>query len=181
MTTQPSRRSLLKAAVTVGAGAAVLPALPATPSSAAAIKHPGLLHTQADFDRMAAKVEGRRAALEGGLGQAGRQRPLAEHLDAAAHSRRSSAAATGQNYAQLYNDIHAAYQNALRWQITGDDRPRRRRARHPQRLVGHADRRSPATPTGSWPPASTATSSPTPPSSCAATPASTSAGSKTCC
>jgi hypothetical protein len=26
----------------------------------------------------------------------------------------------GQNYPTLYNDVHAAYQNALRWKITGD-------------------------------------------------------------
>ncbi|TMR95968.1 AbfB domain-containing protein, partial [Nonomuraea basaltis] len=26
----------------------------------------------------------------------------------------------GQNYPQLYNDIHAAYQNALRWKISGE-------------------------------------------------------------
>ena len=27
---------------------------------------------------------------------------------------------TGENYSLLYNDIHAAYQNALRWHISGD-------------------------------------------------------------
>jgi hypothetical protein len=28
--------------------------------------------------------------------------------------------ATGQNYRVLYNDVHAAYQNALRWRVSGD-------------------------------------------------------------
>ena len=30
--------------------------------------------------------------------------------------------AGAQNYPQLYNDIHAAYQNALRWKISGTRR-----------------------------------------------------------
>ncbi|TMR89268.1 twin-arginine translocation signal domain-containing protein, partial [Nonomuraea basaltis] len=51
MVLQTSRRSLLKAA----AGVAVLPALPSA-AQAAAFKHPGLLHSQADFDRIAAGV-----------------------------------------------------------------------------------------------------------------------------
>ena len=39
----------------------------------------------------------------------------------------------------LYNDIHAAYQNALRWHDQRRHRPRRHRRANPQRLVGEAD------------------------------------------
>ncbi|ONI80103.1 hypothetical protein ALI22I_42525 [Saccharothrix sp. ALI-22-I] len=84
--------------------------------------HPGLLHTQADLDRMAAKVAAGAQPWAAGW----------DRLTANPHSRNTwqpSAQATvyrgtgsPENYAKLYNDIHAAYQNALRWRITGDTR-----------------------------------------------------------
>jgi hypothetical protein len=80
--------------------------------------HPGLQHTQADFDRMAAKVKAGAQPWTAGMAR----------LTANPHARsgwpsRATATVvrggTGQNYAPLYNDIHAAYQNALQWKITG--------------------------------------------------------------
>jgi Alginate lyase len=81
--------------------------------------HPGLLHTEADFARMRAKVRAKAQPWHAGW----------EVLAANSHS--SSAwkpdplvtvvrGGTGENYGTLYNDIAAAYQNALRWKITGD-------------------------------------------------------------
>lgn len=124
MTAQISRRSMLKIAGTA-AGAAGLGAGPgavATPAAAAggAYAHPGLLHTAADLARMAAKVKAGAAPYTAGFAR----------LTANAHAQSSWTArpaatvyrggGTPQNYAALYKDVHAAYQNALRWHVTGD-------------------------------------------------------------
>lgn len=79
-----------------------------------------MLHTQADIDRMAAKVAAGAQPWKAGW----------DRLVANAHSRagwRARPAATvyrgsgsPENYSVLYNDIHAAYQNALRWKVSGD-------------------------------------------------------------
>ncbi|WP_158850307.1 alginate lyase family protein [Saccharothrix deserti] len=112
----PSRRNVLKAALAVGVGAAVLPH---TGGTAYAATHPGLLHTQADFDRMKARVSAGTNPWKAGW----------DKLVANRHSASSWVAnpqetiirgGDGQNYGILYNDIHAAYQNALRWKISGD-------------------------------------------------------------
>ncbi|MGW1668011.1 alginate lyase family protein [Streptomyces sp. NPDC002324] len=94
----------------------------ATPAAAAGgvYAHPGLLHTAADLARMAAKVKAGAAPYTAGFAR----------LTANAHARSSWTArpaaivhrggGTPQNYAALYKDVHAAYQNALRWHVTGD-------------------------------------------------------------
>ncbi|MGP3964184.1 AbfB domain-containing protein [Nonomuraea sp. 3N208] len=119
MTPEPSRRSLLKAAVTVGAGAAVLPALPGPAGAATALKHPGMLHTQADFDRMRAQVNAGaqpwkagwdRLVANGRSKSTWKPRPLETIVRGG----------TGANSVQASIDIAAAYQNALRWKISGD-------------------------------------------------------------
>lgn len=85
--------------------------------------HPGLLHTQADFDRMKAKV-------------AAGARPWIDdwrRLIANPHAslgwtphpqivvRRGKDSVHPENYAALFNDIAAAYALALRWKVSGDD------------------------------------------------------------
>lgn len=81
--------------------------------------HPGLLHTEADFTRMRAKVNAGAQPWKGSW----------DLLVANSHSQLGYVArptdtvirgGTGQNYPQLYNDIAAAYQCALRWKISGD-------------------------------------------------------------
>nr|WP_208329469.1 alginate lyase family protein [Streptomyces sp. 846.5] len=122
------RRRLLQLAggVTAGAGAMALTGgtlvLGAGAAQAAdgAFVHPGMLHTQADFDRMAVKVRAASSPWKPGF----------DKLAANAHAQSSWKAnpqatvyrgtGTPENYATLYEDIHAAYQNALRWKITGD-------------------------------------------------------------
>jgi hypothetical protein len=107
--------NLLRNLVTTGllALAALAPALPGR----AAI-HPGVLHTQADFDRMTAKVNANAQPWKGSW----------DLLVASPHSQstwgpRATATiirgGTGDNVALLYNDVQAAYQNALRWKISG--------------------------------------------------------------
>ncbi|AMP05224.1 LamG-like jellyroll fold domain-containing protein [Collimonas pratensis] len=84
--------------------------------------HPGLLHTQADFDRMSQKVKANAAPWVDGWNV----------LIANSHARlsymprpqvaiyRGSDGVHAENYALLYNDIAATYACALRWKISGD-------------------------------------------------------------
>ncbi|MES4909373.1 MULTISPECIES: alginate lyase family protein [unclassified Streptomyces] len=122
MTLQISRRTMLKAAgaatgaVGIGTGVAASPATAARTS----FSHPGMLHTRADLERMAAKVKAGAAPYTAGFAR----------LTANRHSQTTwlpnplATPARGgsyvQNYGALYHDVHAAYQNALRWKITGD-------------------------------------------------------------
>jgi hypothetical protein len=88
---------------------------------AQAFAHPGALHTQADLDRMAAKIDAGAQPWKAGW----------DKLVANAHSQSTwtpqpveeivrGSTDKPQNYWLLYNDAHAAYQNALRWHISGD-------------------------------------------------------------
>ncbi|WP_405595070.1 alginate lyase family protein [Streptomyces sp. NBC_01092] len=104
------------AAGAVGIGTAVTPT-PAVASGSYA--HPGLLHTRADLDRMAAKVKAGAAPYTAGFAK----------LTASRHAQSGWTAnpqatvirgGEGQNYGILYRDIHAAYQNALRGHVSGD-------------------------------------------------------------
>ncbi|BCU77169.1 LamG-like jellyroll fold domain-containing protein [Luteolibacter sp. LG18] len=81
--------------------------------------HPGLLHTDADFERMRTKVaagaqpwtSGWGALTSSGRAQLGTApRPLQTVIRGG----------TGQNFAQMYIDIARAYQLALRWKVSGD-------------------------------------------------------------
>ena len=81
--------------------------------------HPGLLHTEADFARMRAKlaageqpwVSGWHALIANGRAQLGTApRPLETVIRGG----------TGSNFAQLYIDVARTYQLALRWKVSGD-------------------------------------------------------------
>ena len=93
-----------------GGGAAV---------AARTFTHPGLLHSEADFDRMRTKVAaGEQPWLNGwnALLNTGRShlnnfpRPLATVVRGG----------SGSNSAQLYIDVARAYQLAVRWKVSGD-------------------------------------------------------------
>ncbi|MEU6505675.1 alginate lyase family protein [Streptomyces sp. NPDC046942] len=126
VTRQISRRAVLKA-TGVAAGAASV-ATAATPSVAAggAFAHPGLLHTGADLARMAAKVKAGASPYTAGYAKLTANRhsqsdwtpnPQAIVYRGVELRPRST---WKQNYWTLYNDIHAAYQNALRYHVSGD-------------------------------------------------------------
>lgn len=87
--------------------------------SALGAVHPGMLHTEADFTRMREKVNASAQPWKGSwdLLVASRnsqsnwgQRPVAT----------INRGTSPDNSALLYNDAAAAYQNALRWKVTGD-------------------------------------------------------------
>jgi hypothetical protein len=118
-----NRRTLLKAAGGVAAAgaaaAAGVTALgPAAEAAPATFTHPGALHNGGDLNRAKVRVaagndpwlSGYNKLTANGHAQSTWQpRPQATIIRGG----------TGENYGILYNDIHAAYQNALRWWITG--------------------------------------------------------------
>ncbi|XAH24485.1 LamG-like jellyroll fold domain-containing protein [Xylophilus sp. GW821-FHT01B05] len=106
------------------ANSALSAEVPATSAAAATTRtfvHPGLLHTEADFERMRTKVNagaqpwtsGWNALTSNGRSQLGTPpRPLATVVRGG----------DGQNFAQLYIDVARAYQLALRWKVSQDTR-----------------------------------------------------------
>ncbi|WP_200955024.1 AbfB domain-containing protein [Aeromicrobium sp. Root236] len=80
--------------------------------------HPGLLHTLSDLNRISARTGTEpwaggwaRLTANGRSGATWTPRPVETVIRGG----------TGQNYGPLFTDIHAAYQNALRWRISGDE------------------------------------------------------------
>ncbi|MFJ8491392.1 alginate lyase family protein [Streptomyces sp. NPDC094038] len=122
MTRQISRRSMLKAsgaAVGIAAVGAAAPAA-AAGTGAGAFAHPGLLHTRTDLDRMAAKVKAGAAPYAAGFARLTANRHAQSGWQARPQAVVYRGSGTPENYSLLYNDIHAAYQNALRYHVTGE-------------------------------------------------------------
>lgn len=88
--------------------------------STAAIVHPGLLHTDDDFERIRSKVDAGAEPWATGL------QKLANRADANWTPNpqeticRGGNAGCTENYAVLFRDVHAAYANAVYWKITGN-------------------------------------------------------------
>ncbi|MGW0422100.1 alginate lyase family protein [Streptomyces sp. NPDC003015] len=121
MTSQISRRSMLKAAGAAGVAVTAATALPATAAAAdSAFAHPGLLHTGADLARMAAKVKAGAAPYTAGFAKLTANRHAQSGWTPNPQATVYRGSGSPQNYATLYNDIHAAYQNALRYHVSGD-------------------------------------------------------------
>jgi hypothetical protein len=120
VTRQISRRTVLKAAGAaagaVGIGTVAAPAV----AAGAAYAHPGLLHTSADLARMAAKVKAGAAPYTAGYAKLTANRHAQSGWTANPQATVYRGAGSPQNYVTLYNDIHAAYQNALRYHVSGD-------------------------------------------------------------
>jgi hypothetical protein len=118
-TTSMSRRGLLKAAGGLAAAGAALTAGTAS-GAPATFTHPGGLHNAGDINR--AKV---RVAAGNEQSLAGWNRLLANSHSASTWAPRPLAevyrgSGWDNNYPVLYNDIAAAYQNALRYHISGN-------------------------------------------------------------
>ncbi|MBC2904958.1 alginate lyase family protein [Streptomyces cupreus] len=110
---------MLKAAGLATAGAALAPA-PAV-AAPSAYAHPGLLHTRADLARMASKVEAGAAPYTEGFAKLTANRHSQPTWTANPQATVYRGSGSPQNYTILYNDIHAAYQNALRGHVSGDE------------------------------------------------------------
>jgi hypothetical protein len=115
-----SRRPVLKS-LFVAAGATALPAgfVARAPMARAAVAHPSLLHTEDDFARMRAKVRAGEQPWTGSWDKLVRSRNSQSDWDPRATSV-ITRGGTGDNVGLLYNDVAAAYQNALRWKISDD-------------------------------------------------------------
>ncbi|XAQ44792.1 alginate lyase family protein [Ralstonia solanacearum] len=106
-------------------GATAGSASPEASGSATAARnftHPGLLHTEADFARMRAKVAAQAAPWIDGWNVliANGHTSLSRNPNPQAAIYRGNDGAHAQNYGTLYNDIAAAYGCALRWKVSGD-------------------------------------------------------------
>jgi hypothetical protein len=99
-----------------------VPIIPLGTPASSGFVHPGLLHTQADFDRMAAKVTANAAPWinswniliansHASLGYTPRPQAVVYRNDPLNGA---------DNSALLFNDVAAAYACALRWKVTGD-------------------------------------------------------------
>ncbi|MFE7929023.1 alginate lyase family protein [Streptomyces sp. NPDC057456] len=118
-----SRRGLLQsvggltAALVLGASATATTTADAAP---AAFTHPGMLHNAGDINR--AKV---RVAAGADPWLSGWNKLTANPHSLSSWTPRATATVirggTGENYSLLYNDIAAAYQNALRWRVAGTE------------------------------------------------------------
>ena len=117
-----SRRGLLKTAGGLAAAVALGGATVATTAHAApaTFTHPGMLHNAGDINRAKVRVA---AGTDPWL--SGWNRLTANSHSQSTWTNRATATiirgGTGQNYSLLYNDIAAAYQNALRWKVGGTE------------------------------------------------------------
>ncbi|WP_416974922.1 alginate lyase family protein [Streptomyces sp. 4F14] len=118
-----TRRTLLKATALTGAATA-LPATTTTTAATAApaaYAHPGLLHTTADLTRMATKVKANSAPYTAGYAKLTANRHSQTGWNPRPQQTVYRGAGSPQNYTLLYNDLHAAYQNGLRYHVSGDE------------------------------------------------------------
>jgi hypothetical protein len=114
-----ARRPVLKAGGVLAGVVALSGSFVAMAPRANAAAHPGLLHTEADFGRMRDKVLAGEQPWKGAWDQ----------LVASSNSRSNwgprpvaviNRGTSPDNCSLLYNDAAAAYQNALRWKVSGD-------------------------------------------------------------
>ncbi|MET8979120.1 alginate lyase family protein [Streptomyces sp. NPDC004539] len=121
-----TRRTLLKTTALTGAaltGATALTLPTASPATAApaSYAHPGLLHTTADLTRMAGKVKANKAPYTAGYAKLAANRHSQTTWNPNPQQTVYRGSGSPQNYGILYNDLHAAYQNGLRYHVTGED------------------------------------------------------------
>jgi len=103
-------------AVTIGTALAA----PQATAAGASLVHPGMLHTRTDLDRMAKKVKAGAAPYTAGFARLTANSHAQSGWTANPQATVYRGDGSPQNYRTLYNDIHAAYQNALRWHVTGE-------------------------------------------------------------
>jgi hypothetical protein len=92
----------------------------ATATPPAKFVHPGLLHTEDDFKRMKEKVAANAEPWKSGWNVLAAN----PHASLGWRARPTDivirGAVPGQNVAAFFNDVHAAYQLAVRWKVSGD-------------------------------------------------------------
>ncbi|MFE2071016.1 alginate lyase family protein [Streptomyces sp. NPDC059467] len=118
-TSEPSRRSVLKSAAALAVAASIT-APTVADAAPTTFTHPGMLHNAGDINRAKVRVA---AGTDPWL--SGWNKLTANSHSQSTWTNRATATiirgGTGQNYSLLYNDIAAAYQNALRWKVGGTE------------------------------------------------------------
>jgi hypothetical protein len=101
------------------ASAQQIPPVKNTVEKSATFVHLGLLHTEADFARMKAKVVAQESPwIEGWQKLIGDERSQLSWNPRPTD--RIVRGGPGANIGQFYPDVHAAYQLAVRWKVSGD-------------------------------------------------------------
>ncbi|ATJ88588.1 LamG-like jellyroll fold domain-containing protein [Ralstonia solanacearum] len=110
------------AAIKSGTAGAASGSTSADTTTAQRFTHPGLLHTEADFDRMRTKVAAQAAPWIDGWNvlTANGHTSLSRNPNPQTAIYRGNDGTHAENYRTLYNDIAAAYGCALRWKVSGD-------------------------------------------------------------
>lgn len=97
-----------------------VPRAAAVSGAASTYAHPGLVHTLSDIQRVSAQLDAGAAPWA-----AGWSRLTSNGRSGAGWSPRPVETVIrggdGSNYGPLFTDIHAAYQNGLRWRISGEE------------------------------------------------------------
>ncbi|MFI7018957.1 alginate lyase family protein [Streptomyces sp. NPDC050164] len=116
-----SRRGLLKTAGGLTAAVALGATATATTATAApaTFTHPGMLHNWGDINRAKVRVAAGDNPWLSGWNKLRENSHSQSTWTARPQSVVYRGSGTPENYSLLYNDIAAAYQNALRWQIAG--------------------------------------------------------------
>lgn len=116
-TSEPSRRSVLKSAAALAVATSIT-APTVADAAPTTFTHPGMLHNAGDINRAKVRVA---AGTDPWL--SGWNKLTANSHSASTWTPNPQATiirgGTGENYGILYNDIAAAYQNALRWKVAG--------------------------------------------------------------
>ncbi|THV41082.1 AbfB domain-containing protein [Glycomyces buryatensis] len=116
-----NRRNLLRGAVVAG-GLAAVGAGGVGVAQAQSFNHPGQLLQADEFDRMESAVQANREPWISGWNRLTANSHSSSTWQPRAVERiiRGDNGTDPENYWLLYNDMHAAYQNGLRWKISGD-------------------------------------------------------------
>ena len=90
------------------------------PAVTTALVHPGLLHSEQDFERIKGFVEGGEEPWAGGWDKLVARTDPDYEPNAVESICRGGGGCETENYPTLYRDIHSAYANAVYWKVTGD-------------------------------------------------------------
>lgn len=111
------------ALITATSFAAIVSQKHPPPPTRASFRHPGLLHSAEDFTRVTTMVNAHAQPWYAGwqklLSNGHAQSMYVPNPQPTVY--RGSDGVHPQNYGVLYNDVAAAYQNALRWKISGNE------------------------------------------------------------
>lgn len=90
------------------------------PANSQGFIHPGALHTQEDFDRIKAQLDAKETSVVQAYQRLTSNSYSSFNYNPNPQTWIIRGGGSGENYGHAYRDAAAAYQNALRWKISGD-------------------------------------------------------------